>query len=107
MRGFPAKTASRSISQMPRHYWVSAICDAVVLVIGILLLLSAFISAVRAISIRPRLTLFLDAVVDEKGQFRKYDSAFHAQGLLFCATYNTTVSNHIAEFVKGAHILTA
>ena len=28
---FPAKIANPSISQKPRHYWVSAFCDAVVL----------------------------------------------------------------------------
>jgi hypothetical protein len=31
MRRFPAKTANPSGSQTPRHYWVSEICDAVVL----------------------------------------------------------------------------
>src|SRR4051812_10677783 len=31
MRGFPAKTASPSISQTPHDHWVSAICDAVVI----------------------------------------------------------------------------
>jgi hypothetical protein len=31
MRRFPAKTADPSISQKPRYCWVSAFCDAVVL----------------------------------------------------------------------------
>src|SRR5690242_10703075 len=33
MRRFPAKVANPSIPQMPRHCWVSGICDAVVLVL--------------------------------------------------------------------------
>src|ERR1043165_2466411 len=32
MRRFSAKIADPSISRNPRHYWVSAVCDAVVLV---------------------------------------------------------------------------
>jgi hypothetical protein len=71
------------------------------------LLLLGFISAVRAVSVQAREMLFLAAVVDPKdGQFRKYNKSFHARGLLYCAAMNTAMNDHIAQFVKGAHILT-
>lgn len=72
------------------------------------LLLLAFISVMRAISVQERETLFLGAVIDLKnGQFRKYNRSFHARGLLYCAAVNTAMNDHIAQFVKGARILTA
>ena len=72
------------------------------------LLLLSFISAARALAIRGSEILHLGAVVeDENGYFRKYNKAFHAQGLLYCATMNTATNDHIAQFVKGAHVLMA
>lgn len=41
------------------------------------------------------------------GTFRTYDKAFHARGLLYCASVNQGMNGHIAQFVKGAHVLTA
>lgn len=73
---------------------------------GVCLLL-AFISAVRAVAIKESETLFLGSVLTEDGQFRKYSDAFRARGLLYCASMNTATNDHIAQFVKGAHILTA
>lgn len=78
------------------------------LVIGFMLvpalfLLLGFISALRAISVKNGQALFLGSVIEEDGQFRKYSKAFHAQGLLYCAAMN----DHLAQFVKGAHLLTA
>ena len=70
-------------------------------------LLLGFISAVRAVAVKETETLFLDSVLTEAGQFRKYDEAFSARGLLYCASMNTAINDHIAQFVKGAHILTA
>jgi len=75
---------------------VSAVC-----------LLLGFISAIRAVGVKENQTLFLDSVLDEDGQFRKYSDAFRARGLLYCASMNTAMNDHIAQFVKGAHILTA
>lgn len=75
--------------------------------ISALLLLLGFLSAVRAIAVRGWETLFLDSVMHESGQFRKYNEAFHARGLLYCASMNTAMNDHIAQFVKGAHIFTA
>jgi len=70
-------------------------------------LLLGFISAVRAVAVKESETLFLDSILTEAGQFRKYSEAFRARGLLYCASMNTATNDHIAQFVKGAHILTA
>jgi hypothetical protein len=72
------------------------------------LLLLGFISVVRAISVQARETLFLPALIDpQTGQFRSYSKSFQARGLLYCAAMNTAMNDHIAQFVRGAHILTA
>jgi hypothetical protein len=69
-------------------------------------LLLSFVSATRAIAIRGRQILGPQSVIDpDTGHFLKYDRAFHAQGLLYCATMNTSTNNHIADFVKCAHVL--
>ena len=73
---------------------------------GILLFLG-FIAAVRAISVKEFETLYVHSVIDEAGQFREYNEGFHARGLLYCAAMNEAMNDHIAQFVKGAHVLTA
>lgn len=70
-------------------------------------LLLAFVSAVRAVAVKGGETLFLNSVIHESGQFRKYSEGFHARGLLYCASMNTAMNDHIAQFVKGAHVLSA
>jgi hypothetical protein len=77
------------------------------IIVSSIFLLLAFIAAVRAIAVKGGETLFLDAVIHESGQFRKYSEAYHARGLLYCASMNTAMNDHIAQFVKGAHILSA
>lgn len=77
------------------------------LVLSAVFLLLGFISAVRAISIKGSESLFLAAVIDEAGQFLKYSKASHAYGLLYCAAMNQAMNDHLAQFVKGAHLLTA
>ncbi len=71
------------------------------------LLLLGFISAVRAVGVKENQTLYLQSVLNEEGQFRLYSEAFRARGLLYCASMNTAMNDHIAQFVKGAHMLTA
>jgi hypothetical protein len=72
------------------------------------LLLLGFVSAARAVYIQWRQTLFLDAIIDpESGAFRKYDQTSHARGLLYCASMNTVMNDHVAQFVKGAQALSA
>ena len=77
------------------------------IIVSSIFLLLAFISAVRAIAVKGGETLFLDAVINERGQFREYSEGYHARGLLYCASMNTATNDHIAQFVKGAHILSA
>src|SRR5208337_722753 len=77
------------------------------LVVSVILLLLGFISAVRAVSVKATETLFLQSVIDEAGQFLEYNRAFRARGLLYCAAMNQAMNDHLAQFVKGAHILTA
>ncbi|MEQ8347975.1 MAG: hypothetical protein RIB84_08895 [Sneathiellaceae bacterium] len=72
------------------------------------LLFLGFISVVRAVSVQAREILFIGALIDlDKQQFRTYSKIFHAKGLLYCVIMNTAMNDHIAQFVKGAHILTA
>ncbi len=75
--------------------------------ISVIFLLLAFIAAIRAVGVKETQSLFLSSVIHEGGQFRQYNEAFHAYGLIYCASMNTAMNDHIAQFVKGAHILTA
>ncbi len=78
------------------------------LVVAATMLVLGFIASVRAVAIKARVTLFLDAVIDpETNLFRKYSKIFHARGLLHCASENTTLNDHIAQLVKCAHALAA
>jgi len=75
--------------------------------ISAIFLFLGFIAASRAIGVKALETLFLNSVIDDTGQFRDYTEAFHARGLLYCAAMNEGLNDHIAQFVKGAHVLTA
>jgi hypothetical protein len=79
----------------------------VLLVLSAIFLLLGFVSAVRAVSVKGVEGLFLSSVIDDAGQFREYSKAFHARGLLYCAAMNQAMNDHLAQFVKGAHLLTA
>jgi len=71
-------------------------------------LIMGFISIARAVSVQVRETLGLGAIIDlPAGELRRYNKIFHARGMLYCASVNAAMNGHIAEFVKGAHILTA
>lgn len=85
---------------------VMPLAAIVLLVIAAIFLLLGFISAVRAVSVKAREALFLYAVIDKEGQFKEYSMANHARGLLYCASMNQAVNDHLAQFVKGAHLLT-
>ena len=85
---------------------IRAVTISLLLLSSVLLLLG-FISAVRAVAVKAIETLYLHSVIDEGGTFRKYNKAFHARGLLYCAAMNEAMNDHLAQFVKGAHILTA
>jgi len=73
-----------------------------------LMIILAFLGAVRAVLVKYKTELFLDAVIDTKvNQIRKYNSSFHARGLLWCASMNSAINGHIAEFTKGAQVFAA
>lgn len=75
------------------------------LIAGVFLLLG-FVSALRAVGVKASQTLTAGAVLKENGTFRRYEAAFHAKGLLYCASMNTATNDHLAQFVRGAHAMT-
>ena len=77
------------------------------LTLAAVLLLFGFISAVRAVSVKTIQSLYLQSVVDETGEVRKFDKPFRLRGLLWCTSMNEAMNDHLAQFVKGAHLLTA
>jgi hypothetical protein len=72
-----------------------------------LFVLLGFISAIRAIGVKSNQTLSLDMVIDTNGGFLPYDEVRRAKGLLYCASMNTAKNDHLAQFVRGAHSMTA
>lgn len=76
------------------------------LLVSALLLILGFVSAVRAVGVKESQTLFLDAVIDKEGQLKPANTSNRARGLLYCASMNTAMNDHIAQFVKGAHVFT-
>jgi hypothetical protein len=83
------------------------IATLILVCLSAFLLLLGFVSAVRAVAVKENQTLYLQSILNEEGQFRLYSEAFRARGLLYCASMNTAMNDHIAQFVKGAHMLTA
>ncbi len=82
------------------------------IVIGLIFLaglfvLLGFISAIRAIGVKSNQTLSLDLVIDSNGVFLPYEEFRHAKGLLYCASINTAKNDHLAQFVRGTHSMTA
>jgi len=84
-----------------RQVIIGLICMA-----GLFVLLG-FVSAIRAIGVKSNQTLSLDMVIDTNGGFLPYDEVRHAKGLLYCASMNTAKNDHLAQFVRGAHSMTA
>jgi hypothetical protein len=91
----------KSKAGVSRHIILGLICVA-----GLFVLLG-FISAIRAIGVKSNQTLSLDMVIDTNGGFLPYDEVRHAKGLLYCASMNTAKNDHLAQFVRGAHSMTA
>ena len=51
--------------------------------------------------------LFLESVIDSAvPAIRPYDRTRHAKGLLYCASMNASINEHIAQCVRSAHVLT-
>lgn len=71
------------------------------------LLVLGFIGTARALAIQSREILFLESVIDPAvPAIRPYDRARHAKGLLYCASMNASINEHIAQCVRSAHVLT-
>ena len=81
--------------------------SSTLLTLAAVLLLLGFISAVRAVSVKAIQSLYLQSVVDETGEVRKFEKPFRLRGLLWCTSMNEAMNDHLAQFVKGAHLLTA
>ena len=88
-------------TDLSRPVIIGLICMA-----GVFVLLG-FISAIRAIGVKSNQTLSLDMVIDTNGGFLPYDEVRYAKGLLYCASINTAKNDHLAQFVRGAHSMTA
>jgi hypothetical protein len=86
---------------------MSRVIVLVLLTLAAVLLLLGFISAIRAVAVKANQALYLQSVLDETGQVRKFDRAFRLRGLLWCTSMNEAMNDHLAQFVKGAHLLTA
>lgn len=75
--------------------------------LSVVLMILAFISIARAVSVQQRETLGLRAIINfDEHKFRRWNSAFRAGGLLYCASMNQAMNGHIAQLVKGAHVFT-
>jgi hypothetical protein len=67
---------------------------------------TAFLSIVRATAVKAHMDMLLNSVIDEaSGKFKEYDAKNYARGLLYCASWNGGLNAHVAQFVRGAHVL--
>lgn len=70
------------------------------------LIFVAFLSIARATAVKAHMDMLLNSVIDEaSGSFKPYDAKNHVRGLLYCASWNGGMNAHVAQFVRGAHIL--
>lgn len=77
------------------------------LILSAICLLFSFISAIRAVYVKNKETLFIGSVIDcNTGDFLSYKKDEHARGLLYCAAVNTAMNDHVAQFVKNTYLLT-
>lgn len=66
----------------------------------------AFLSIVRATAVKNHMDMLLNSVIDEaSGTFKEYDAKNYVRGLLYCASWNGGLNAHVAQFVRGAHVL--
>jgi hypothetical protein len=78
-------------------------CDVVVL----FLLFTAFIAASKIIIVQGRQNLHFFSVIKDNGsEIRPYNPEFYSRGLLWCASYNTAINDHIADYLRGCHLFT-
>lgn len=74
-------------------------------VAGALIVLMAFVAALRALAVRGHQELYLDAVIDRNtDSVRPYSDDFWGRGLLWTAANRQAVCDHIADFVRAAQV---
>ena len=79
-----------------------------ILSLSSVIMLLSYVSAARALWVRGREVLYLEAVIDPlSGAFKAYNAAERARGFLYCASMNTAYNDHVAQFVRGAQMLAA
>ena len=75
------------------------------LIATIAFLILGFVSVARSLAIRARKQPYLEAIIANDGVFLEYKRTKYAQSLLNCVSTNTSVNDHIAQFVRGAQAL--
>ena len=75
--------------------------------ISILLIFLAFISAMRAVTVKNIHTMYSQkALIDlKKKEFVTYNEDIIGRGMLFCSTMNNALNRNIADFVKASQML--
>lgn len=73
--------------------------------ISLLFLLLSFVGIFRVLKVRGFEALHLRAVIDEaNGTIFTYTSDRHGRGLLWCATKNTAMNDHKADFLRASQL---
>lgn len=76
------------------------------IIVSGVLTFTAFLSIVRATAVKSHMDMLLNSVIDEaSGTFKEYDAKNYVRGLLYCASWNGGLNAHVAQFVRGAHVL--
>lgn len=92
----------------PSHKPTASILGITFSIAAMVFLTFGFVAILRAVTVKTRQALFLGSVIDfTTGTYRTYNKKFHARGLLYCASSNAAMNDHIAQFVKTAHWFTA
>jgi hypothetical protein len=77
----------------------------VIFALSFLSLLIAFIASVRATGIRAVKSLHIHSVIDpETDVIKAFNPDSFGRGLLWCASVNSAVNDHIADFVRAAQM---
>lgn len=77
----------------------------VIFALSFVSLLIAFLASVRATGIRAVTSLHIHSVIDPKTDFIKpFNPDYFGRGLLWCASVNSAVNDHIADFVRAAQV---
>lgn len=73
-------------------------------IVSLVLLLSAFVAAMRVTIVKGRQSLYLGAIINDEDAIKPYDVNEHGRGLLFCASYNNIINDIMADFIRACHI---